>query len=81
MTFLIEVKIDDGEWIAAGGPLPFVMSGWVSNAGYRPYEGSLRRGDQVVLANPLSPAAAFISRSNEDLLRDLKITRNLWWEE
>jgi len=71
----------NGEWIAAGGPLPFVMSGWVSNAGYRPYEGSLRRGDQVVLANPLSPAAAFISHSKEDLLRELKITRNLWWEE
>jgi murein DD-endopeptidase MepM/ murein hydrolase activator NlpD len=71
----------NGEWIAAGGPLPFVMSGWVAHAGYRPYDGSLTRGDRVVLANSLSPAAAFISRTNEDILRDAKISRNLWWEE
>jgi len=71
----------NGEWIAADGPLPFVMSGWIAHAGYRPYDGSLTRGDQVVLANPLSPAAAFITRSGADLLREAKISRNLWWED
>jgi LasA protease len=71
----------NGEWIAAGGPLPFVMSGWVAQAGFRPYDGSLIRGDHVVRANPLSPAAAFISRSSEDALREARISHGLWWEE
>jgi LasA protease len=70
----------NGEWIAADGPLPFVMSGWVAQAGYRPFEGSLSRGDQVVVANPLSPAEAFISLSASDVLLYLDITRDLWWE-
>jgi murein DD-endopeptidase MepM/ murein hydrolase activator NlpD len=70
----------NGEWIAAGGPLPFVMSGWVAQAGYRPYVGSLTRGDRVIQANPLSPAAAFISRSFEDAQREARVTRDLWWE-
>ena len=71
----------NGEWIAAGEPLPFVMSGWVAQAGYRPYDGSLVRGNQIVQANPLSPAAAFISRLSEDLRSDLAVSQDLWWEE
>lgn len=71
----------NGEWIAAGGPLPFMMSDWIAQEGYRPYEGSLVRGDQVVQANPLSPAAAFISRTKEDQSAGGQISRDLWWEE
>jgi len=71
----------NGEWIAAGGPLPFVMSGWVVQDGYRPFDGSLVRGDHVVRANPLSPATAFISRSTEDARREARVSRDLWWEE
>ena len=71
----------NGEWIAAGGPLPFEMSGWTAKDGYRPYDGSLVRGDQVVQANPLSPAAAFISHTHQDALREFRISRDLWWEE
>jgi hypothetical protein len=71
----------NGEWIAAGGPIPFMMSGWSARAGSLPYEGSLIRGDRVVLANTLSPAAAFISRTGEDMLFDARISHNLWWED
>ncbi len=71
----------NGEWIAADGPLPFVLSGWVAQAGYRPFEGSLSRGDQVVVANPLSPAAAFISLTASDLSLNARISRDRWWEE
>ena len=71
----------NGEWIAADGPIPFVMSGWVAQAGYRPFEGSLSRGDQIVVANPLSPAQAFISLAADDLMLNAKISRDLWWEE
>jgi murein DD-endopeptidase MepM/ murein hydrolase activator NlpD len=71
----------NGEWIAAGGPLPFMMSGWVAQEGFRPYAGILTRKGQIVVANPLSPATAFISRSSEDARREARISRNLWWEE
>lgn len=71
----------NGEWIAADGPLPFTMSGWVAHKGFRPYEGVLARGLQTVVANSLSPAAALISREAEVDPPLLKISRNLWWEE
>ena len=71
----------NGEWIAADGPLPFEMSGWVAHAGYRPFEGSLTRGHQTVVANSLSPAGAFINRSIEELLMYAENPRDMWWEE
>jgi LasA protease len=71
----------NGEWIAADGPIPFTLSGWEVQAGYRPFEGSLSRGDQVVVANTLSPAQAFISLPAHDLLLKPKISHDLWWEE
>ncbi len=40
----------NGEWIPAGGPIPFVLSGWQAESAGRAYDGYLRRGDQVVEA-------------------------------
>lgn len=37
----------NGRWVAADGPIPFVMSGWVSQGGGREYNGFLVRGDAV----------------------------------
>lgn len=71
----------NGEWIAADGPLPFVMSGWVAHAGYRPFEGSLTRDRQTVVANSLSPAQAFITRSSDEWHLYAKNSRDMWWEE
>jgi LasA protease len=42
----------NGEWVPAEGPLPFILSGWKVNAGSRPYEGTLTKGDQVITASP-----------------------------
>jgi hypothetical protein len=42
------VRKFNGEWILAGGPLPFSMSGWVAINGSEPYKGSLIRGSEVV---------------------------------
>jgi hypothetical protein len=56
----------NGEWIVADGPLPFVMSGWTVHAGEKPYDGELVRGDQIVLANPLSPFSSRIIRRSSD---------------
>jgi murein DD-endopeptidase MepM/ murein hydrolase activator NlpD len=40
----------NGEWMAADGPVPFVMSGWVARFGAGAYRGTLTRGDQVIEA-------------------------------
>lgn len=41
----------NGEWIAAEGPLPFVLSGWQAFNGEKNYQGGLVKGDQTVSAN------------------------------
>jgi murein DD-endopeptidase MepM/ murein hydrolase activator NlpD len=52
----------NGEWIAAAGPSPFVLSGWEVRMGERNYEGQLVKGDQVVAANPLGTQTTIIVR-------------------
>jgi len=52
----------NGEWIAAGGPAPFVLSGWQIIAGERPYQGQLVKGDQVVTANSSGPSSSVLVR-------------------
>ena len=44
------VRKYNGEWVAAGGPLPFILDGWTAKAGERPYEGSLNKDGEVVEA-------------------------------
>ncbi|MEX2161235.1 MAG: M23 family metallopeptidase [Anaerolineales bacterium] len=56
----------NGEWIAAGGPMPMDLSGWVAQEGSAPYLGTLTRGVQVVTACTCSNVAARIARSPED---------------
>ena len=52
----------NGEWVAAGDPLPFVLSGWTAHAGNAPYEGTLTKGDQVVIASLVSEHTSQIIR-------------------
>ncbi len=40
----------NGEWLPAGGPLPFVLDGWVADSGSNAYEGTLRKGSRVIEA-------------------------------
>ena len=40
----------NGEWLPAAGPVPFVLDGWVAEAGEEPYEGTLTKGSKVVPA-------------------------------
>jgi murein DD-endopeptidase MepM/ murein hydrolase activator NlpD len=40
----------NGEWISAGAPVPFVLSGWQALLGSKAYLGSLVKGDQIVTA-------------------------------
>jgi LasA protease len=52
----------NGEWVAAAGPLPFVLSGWTAHGGAAPYIGSLTKGNQVVTANQNSAQGSAIMR-------------------
>jgi LasA protease len=40
----------NGEWIAADGPLPFNLDGWISSGGGTEYDGYLTRGSQTIEA-------------------------------
>ncbi len=48
----------NGEWIPAGGIIPFNLGGWVSAYGDEVYEGTLTRGSRVV------PASSSASEEN-----------------
>ena len=56
----------NGEWMAADGPVPFNLGGWVAQAGARPYQGRLVRGDEVVEASPLGRPSSLITRGPDD---------------
>ncbi len=40
----------NGEWIAADGPLPFNLDGWISSGDGKEYDGYLKRGFQTIEA-------------------------------
>jgi len=52
----------NGEWLAADGPLPFVLGGWQAVAGERIYQGQLVRDGQVVIADPAGRSGSTIIR-------------------
>jgi LasA protease len=53
----------NGEWLAADGPLPFNLEGWVAHAGNKPYAGTLERAGEVVIANPYGIRQTYIWRT------------------
>jgi murein DD-endopeptidase MepM/ murein hydrolase activator NlpD len=55
----------NGEWIAADGPVPFVLSGWTAIAGDKPYEGKLVKGDKTITADVNSQLRALIYREDD----------------
>jgi len=52
----------NGEWIAADGPVPLVLSGWTAHNGERAYEGTLEKDGRVVSARPDGSGGSTISR-------------------
>lgn len=56
----------NGEWMLAGGPLPFTLSGWVAGAGEKPYEGTLSRDGVIITANPYGTADTKIIRAKDE---------------
>jgi len=56
----------NGEWIAADGPMPFVLSGWVAHAGELAYQGSLTRDGETIPACTCASLVTNIIRSEND---------------
>jgi murein DD-endopeptidase MepM/ murein hydrolase activator NlpD len=56
----------NGEWIAADGPIPFVMDGWRAHAGEAPYKGTLTKGDLELTANTSGVRTTQLSRQIEE---------------
>jgi LasA protease len=52
----------NGEWVAADGPLPFLLSGWRAIADQRNYYGYLTKGNQEVTADPSGTQTSIIVR-------------------
>jgi hypothetical protein len=52
----------NGEWIGAGGPVPFVLGGWTTHYGSGPYYGTLTRGDEVITSSKGSTHESHIIR-------------------
>jgi LasA protease len=52
----------NGEWLAADGPLPMVLSGWVTHAGELSYDGILEKDGRVVSAHPDGSSGSTIVR-------------------
>ncbi len=59
------VRKYNGEWIAADGPIPFVLSGWVAHAGEKQYDGTLTRDGEIVTASPYGAFESRIELSGE----------------
>jgi len=65
-THLHFVRKYNGEWVAADGPMPFVIGGWTVHQGLQPYEGTMTNGDRTVIANPVGELKSVIIRLIND---------------
>jgi hypothetical protein len=52
----------NGEWLAADGPVPFILSGWQAFAGLGNYQGTLVKDGQVVSSDPNGEQGSTIQR-------------------
>ncbi len=52
----------NGEWLAADGPLPMLLSGWTAHAGELSYQGTLTKDGLVVIASPGGISGSMIIR-------------------
>jgi LasA protease len=50
----------NGEWIPVDSAIPFNLDGWTAHIGNAPYQGTLTRGNQTIIACDCSDAASQI---------------------
>lgn len=56
----------NGEWISAGGAIPYNLSGWVAQNGDKPYYGTLVRGNEIVVSSLVGSYESRIYRLRDD---------------
>jgi len=56
----------NGEWMAADGPVSFVLNGWTAYAGEAAYKGTLSRDGETITACTCGSADTVISRKPDD---------------
>lgn len=54
----------NGEWMAADGPIPFVLTGWTVHEGSKAYKGTLTRDGETVTASSVGAAISNIVRDH-----------------
>jgi LasA protease len=52
----------NGEWVGAGGALPFVLSGWTTHQGDSSTHGTLTKGDQIIISSSVSSHESLVIR-------------------
>ena len=65
-THLHTARKYNGVWIAASGPIPFELDGWVAKAGEKPYLGTLRREDVSIAAHEFGTSTSLITREDTE---------------
>jgi murein DD-endopeptidase MepM/ murein hydrolase activator NlpD len=61
-THLHVARKFNGEWMLAGGPVPFNLSGYVAGNGSEEYEGTLYNGTILITASPISAPKSLITK-------------------
>ena len=56
----------NGEWVLADGPLPLILSGYVTHNGRKPYLGTLTKGELTITANEVGTAGSTIIREPDE---------------
>jgi hypothetical protein len=56
----------NGEWVGAGGALPFVLSGWTAHQGDAPYYGTLTKGNQTITSSKTGTHESQIIRQPDE---------------
>ena len=56
----------NGEWMPAGGPLPFTLNGWQAHAGLDPYDGILTRDGLTIYASVYGSHESLVARQRDD---------------
>ncbi|MBI4732808.1 MAG: M23 family metallopeptidase [Chloroflexi bacterium] len=56
----------NGEWVGAGGALPFILSGWTAHQGDAPYYGTLTKGDQTITSSKTGTHESQIIRQPDE---------------
>lgn len=56
----------NGEWMLADGPISFMLNGWTTIAGDKPYLGKLVKGNKVITADVYGQAWSLITRDDDE---------------